>query len=200
MICIFSKSHTSPLLYSSPLTHSRTASSLSALISMQLPVISGCSPSLGCADKVAPPNTTSPDSRCGLSFSRCLGRTARRFCSELGWSGIMTSYSFLWDMVEVEESLGLDEARKEEEEEEEEKEEEGVVGIRRSGGTKRHAGARRRDLAVMISRLRTEGKSNRCIEKEGPDITHLLYLRLQVPLLLGKRKCTATSPTWLSQG
>jgi hypothetical protein len=102
-------------------------------------------------------------------------------------------------MVEVEESLGSDEARKEEEEEEE-KEEEGVVGIRRSGGTKRHVGARRRDLAVVISRLRTEGKSNRCIEKEGPDITHLLYLRLQVPLLLGKRKCTATSPTWLSQG
>src|ERR1700733_11216853 len=117
MICIFSKSHTSPLLYSSPLTHSRTASSLSALISMQLPVISGCSPSLGCADKVAPPNTTSPDSRCGLSFSRCLGRTARRFCSELGGSGIMTRYSFLLDMaevkVEVEKSLGLGEMRKE---------------------------------------------------------------------------------------
>ena len=100
----------------------------------------------------------------------------------------MTRYSFLLDMVEVEESLGLDEARKEEEEEEEEKEEEGVVGIRRSGGTKRHVGARRRDLAVMISRLRTEGKSNRCIEKEVLDIAHLLYLRLQVTLPLGKRK------------
>src|SRR5271163_2025045 len=141
MICIFSKSHTSPLLYSSLLTHSRTASSLSALISMQLPVISGCSPSLGCADKVAPPNTTSPDSMCGLSFSRCLGRTARRFCSELAWSGFMTRYSFLLDMieVEVEESLGLEETRKK-----------GVVRIRGLCGVRRRVGVGQRNRAVVI--------------------------------------------------
>jgi hypothetical protein len=62
------------------------------------------------------------------------------------------------------------------------------VGIRGFGGTRRHAGAGQRNLAVVISRLRTEGKSNRCIEKEVLDIAHLLYLRLQVTLLLGKRK------------
>jgi hypothetical protein len=76
-------------------------------------------------------------------------------------------------MVKVEESLGLDETRKEEE-----KEEEAVVGIRGFGGTKRHAKAGQQNLAVVISRLRTKGKSNRCIEKEGLDIAHLLYLRL----------------------
>jgi hypothetical protein len=80
--------------------------------------------------------------------------------------------------VEVEESLGLGETKKEQEEEE------GVVGIRGFGGTRRHAGARQRNFAVVISRLRTEGKSNRCIEKERPDIAHLLYLRLQVTLLV----------------
>jgi hypothetical protein len=62
------------------------------------------------------------------------------------------------------------------------------VGIRGFGATRRHAGAGQRNLAVVISRLRTEGKSNRCIEKEVLDIAHLLYLRLQVTLPLGKRK------------
>lgn len=84
--------------------------------------------------------------------------------------------------VEVEENLGLDETRKKEEGEE------GVVGIQGFGGARRHAGAGQQNLAVVISRLRTEGKSSRCIERERPDIAHLLYLRLQVALLLGKRK------------
>jgi hypothetical protein len=63
-----------------------------------------------------------------------------------------------------------------------------VVGIRGFGGARRHAGAGQRNLAVVISRLRTEGKSDRCIEEERLDIAHLLYPHLQVTLLLGKRK------------
>jgi hypothetical protein len=36
--------------------------------------------------------------------------------------------------------------------------------------------------------LRTKGKSGRCIEKERPGVAHLLYLRLRVTSLSGKRK------------
>jgi hypothetical protein len=80
--------------------------------------------------------------------------------------------------VEVEESLGLEETRKKEEEE-------GVVRIRGLGGAR---GVGQWNRAVVISRLRTEGKSSRCIERERPGIAHLLYLRLRVTSLSGKRK------------
>jgi hypothetical protein len=86
--------------------------------------------------------------------------------------------------VEVEDSLGLEETRKKEEEEEEE----GVVRIRGLGSARRRVEAGQRNRAVVISRLRTKGKSGRCIEKERPGVAHLLYLRLRVTSLSGKRK------------
>ena len=85
--------------------------------------------------------------------------------------------------VEVEDSLGLEETRKKEEEEEE-----GVVRIRGLGSARRRVEAGQRNRAVVISRLRTKGKSGRCIEKERPGVAHLLYLRLRVTSLSGKRK------------
>ena len=81
--------------------------------------------------------------------------------------------------VKVEESLCLEETRKKKEEE---------VRIRGLGGARRRVGVGQWNRAVVISRLRTEGKGSRCIEKERPSIAHLLYLRLRVPLLSGKRK------------
>ena len=63
--------------------------------------------------------------------------------------------------VEVEESLGLEETRKKEEEEEEG----GVLRIRGLGGAKRRVGVGQWNRAAVISRLRTEGKGSRCIEK-----------------------------------
>jgi hypothetical protein len=83
--------------------------------------------------------------------------------------------------VEVEESLGLEETRKKEEEE-------GVVRIRGLGGARRRVGIGQRNCAVVISCLRTEGNSSRCIEKGRSGIAHLLYLRLRVTSLLGKRR------------
>jgi hypothetical protein len=61
--------------------------------------------------------------------------------------------------VEVEESLGLEETRKKEEEEG------GVLRIRGLGGAKRRVGVGQWNRAAVISRLRTEGKGSRCIEK-----------------------------------
>ena len=82
------------------------------------------------------------------------------------------------DMVEVkvEESLGLEETRKKGDEEE------GVVRIRGFSAARRRVGAGQGNRAVVISRLRAEGKSSRCIEKESPDTVHSLYLRLRAHL------------------
>jgi hypothetical protein len=81
--------------------------------------------------------------------------------------------------VEVEESLGLEETRKEEEE---------GVRIRGLGGARRRVGVGQWNRAVVISRLRTEGKSSLCIERERPGIAHLLYLHLQVTSLSRETK------------
>jgi hypothetical protein len=79
--------------------------------------------------------------------------------------------------VEVEESLGLEETRKEEE----------GVRIRGLGGARR-VGVGRWNRAVVISRLRTEGKSSRCIERERLSIAHWLYLHLRVTSLSRETK------------